>query len=543
MRHFAVIALMVLASAAWGQTRATGDGPEEEASLIETAQVVVDGQTLFRVRGISSFTASRRAEAIAGRIVALARDAGFDPATLRISEGELSTQIFGGPRQMMSVFDADASLEGVRRAVLAESHMAVIREAIVNYRNSRTPAAFRQTALKCGLATLLAAALIFLVCRVSAWTIAGIERRFRERIHGLAIQSLELVRAERIWGIVRTALGMMRTALMLAVVFFYLRYVLGRLPWTRGAAERLDDWIIEPLAYLARGLGREIPDIIFLAVLFLVVKYVLRLLRLLFSALGRGEVRWSGFDPEWADPTFKLVRLLTVAFALVVAFPYIPGSESAAFKGVSLFLGIVFSLGSSSAVANIIAGYVMTYRRAFHEGDVVKIGDSIGMVTQVRLQVTHLRTPKNEEIIVPNSTILGSEVVNYTTLAKSRGLILHTTVGIGYETPWRQVEAMLLMAAERTPGLMKDPKPFVLQRSLGDFAVNYELNVYCDEPPTMVRLYTELHRRILDVFNEYGVQIMTPAYEGDPDQPKIVPRSQWHAAPAQPEGTAGQKKN
>jgi len=183
----------------------------------------------------------------------------------------------------------------------------------------------------------------------------------------------------------------------------------------------------------------------------------------------------------------------------------------------------------------MIAGYTLTYRRAFHEGDMIRIGESVGVVTQTRLQVTHLRTPKNEEIIVPNSTILGTEVTNYSSLAKDRGLILHTTVGIGYETPWRQVEAMLLLAAERTPGLIKDPKPFVLQRSLGDFAVNYEINVYCDEPTAMMRLYTELHRRILDVFNEYGIQIMTPAYEGDPEQPKVVPRDQWHAAPAQQE--------
>jgi small-conductance mechanosensitive channel len=174
----------------------------------------------------------------------------------------------------------------------------------------------------------------------------------------------------------------------------------------------------------------------------------------------------------------------------------------------------------------------MTYRRAFREGDRVKIAGILGDVTRVRLQVTHLRTIKNEEVVVPNSTILGSEVTNYSTLARDRGLILHTTVGIGYETPWRQVEAMLLEAARRTAGLLAEPKPFVLQTALGDFAVTYELNVYCDDPQAMGPLYSELHRNILDVFNEYGVQIMTPAYEGDPEQPKIVPREQWYTKPA-----------
>jgi small-conductance mechanosensitive channel len=175
---------------------------------------------------------------------------------------------------------------------------------------------------------------------------------------------------------------------------------------------------------------------------------------------------------------------------------------------------------------------MMTYRRAFKVGDRVKVLDLIGDVTEIRLQVTHIRSLKNEEIIVPNSQILGSHVINYSRLAKDQGLILHTTVGIGYETPWRQVEAMLLMAAERTPGLMREPPPFVLQKALGDFCVTYEINVHSDRPQESQKLYTALHQNILDIFNEYGVQIMTPAYEGDPEQAKVVPKEKWFEAPA-----------
>ena len=257
-------------------------------------------------------------------------------------------------------------------------------------------------------------------------------------------------------------------------------------------------------------------------------------MRLFFSAIARGSIRLTNFAPEWAWPTYKIARFAIVAFGVIVAYPYIPGSESAAFKGVSLFIGVVFSLGSSSAIANLIAGYLMTYRRAFKVGDRVQIGDMLGDVIETRLQATHLRTLKNEELVVPNSLLLNSQVMNYSSLAAKQGLILHTTVGIGYETPWRQVEAMLLLAAERTSGLLKEPAPFVLQKSLGDFAVNYELNVYCGDPHAMLPLYTALHRHILDVFNEYGVQIMTPAYRDDPEQPKLVPREQWYAAPASP---------
>ncbi|HEU4354991.1 MAG TPA: mechanosensitive ion channel family protein, partial [Actinomycetota bacterium] len=260
--------------------------------------------------------------------------------------------------------------------------------------------------------------------------------------------------------------------------------------------------------------------------------YLLKVVHLFFGAVGRGEVALSGFEPEWADPTYKLLRVAIVALALVVAYPYIPGSGSDAFKGISIFIGIVFSLGSSSTIANVIAGYTMTYRRAFRVGDRVKIGDVLGDVTEMRLQVTHLRTIKNEEVVIPNSSILNNEVVNYSSLAHRLGLILHTQVGIGYETPWRQVEAMLLIAAARTPEIMKDPRPFVRQLSLGDFAVTYEINVYCGDAHAMSQIYTGLHRNILDVFNEHGIQIMTPAYEGDPESPKVVPKDQWFATPA-----------
>jgi small-conductance mechanosensitive channel len=331
-------------------------------------------------------------------------------------------------------------------------------------------------------------------------------------------------------------LRFIRSAAIVVLAFVYLQYVFGRFPQTRAAAQSITGYVIGPLATMWASFVGWIPDLIFLVVLAFVVRIILRLLRRFFEAVEQGRIHLEHFDRDWATPTYKLVRPLVIAFALVVGYPYIPGSGSEAFKGVSLFLGIVFSLGSSSFIANMIAGYSMTYRRAFKLGDVVKVGDVMGVVTTIRLQVTHIRTIKNEDIVVPNSQILNTHVVNYTSLAQSNGLILHTTVGIGYETPWRQVEAMLLEAARRTPGLMTDPPPFVLHLQLGDFCVTYELNVYCSDPLKMRATYTDLHRHILDVFNEYGVQIMTPAYEGDPAVPKVVPKDQWYLAPAQPEG-------
>jgi len=315
----------------------------------------------------------------------------------------------------------------------------------------------------------------------------------------------------------------------------YAQYALIQFPATRAAGIRMLEYILGPLETMGRGFVAIVPDLIILFIIYLIARYGLVLMRLYFEAVERGTLAIDGFDPEWAQPTYKLLRVGVVVFALVVAYPYIPGSGSEAFKGISIFIGVVFSLGSSSAVANIIAGYMMTYRRAFKIGDRVKIGGFTGDVAAVRLQVTHLKTFKNEEVIVPNSSILSAEVINYSTLARTSGLILHTTVGIGYETPWRQVEAMLLEAARRTVGLQKEPVPFVRELSLGDFCVTYELNAYCNDAQAMNALYADMHRNILDVFNEYGVQIMTPAYEGDTAEPKVVPKDKWFAPPAAPE--------
>jgi small-conductance mechanosensitive channel len=303
-------------------------------------------------------------------------------------------------------------------------------------------------------------------------------------------------------------------------------------PRTSFITDALVDNLLNVLSTVWTGLVGYFPKLLFVIVIAIITYYTIRVTMLLLDEVKRGSIELPGFDPDWAEPTYKIFRLAIVAFALIVAYPYIPGSDTDAFRGVSLFMGVVFSLGSSAAISNIIAGYMMTYRRALKVGDRVKIGSVVGDVIETRLQVIHVRSFKNEEIIIPNSQILAAEVLNYSTLAPEHGLILHTEVGIGYETPWRQVEAMLLEAATRTAGLATELQPFVLQKRLGDFAVTYELNVYTREVKAMARQYSALHRNILDVFNEYGVQIMTPAYEGDPPEPKIVKPEHWHLPPA-----------
>jgi small-conductance mechanosensitive channel len=502
---------------------------------IDTAAVVLDGVILMRVRGASSLPPGQRARAIENRLRSVAANPTVAVDSFRAVDGEGMTRILAGQTVIMTVTDADASLEQAGRVELATVHIQRLREAVIDYRAARSPGALRRAAVRGVVGTLIALVTIVALRWFWRWVDGLLTRRYRGRVASVGIQSFEVLRAEQIWRVLQTGLLGFRALIILAIALTYVGFMLALLPWTRGLSQGMLTFALDPLQVMASGLVANIPSLVFLTVLFVSVRLGLRLIRLFFDAVGQGAVTLANFEPEWADPTYKIARIAVVAFALVVAYPYIPGSDTDAFKGVSLFIGVLFSLGSSTAIANIIAGYMLTYRRALKIGDRVKIGETIGDVVETRLQATHLRSFKNEEVIIPNSQILAAEVLNYSSLARDHGLILHTEVGIGYDTPWRQVEAMLFAAAERTEGLSGQARPFILVKRLGDFAVTYELNVYCSNVKAMAKLYTALHRNILDVFNEHGVQIMTPAYEGDPPEPKIVPKDHQYAAPASAE--------
>jgi small-conductance mechanosensitive channel len=518
----------------------TLESPEWEAEMAMTAPVEIDGKALLWVRGTTAFPADQRAARIRERIVALARDASFETSRLRLVESEISTKVMADGQLVLNVFDSDARVQDVRRQVLASAALDRVAQAITDYRQARSRDALLNGVLISLGGTLALALAIALIIWLRYRLDALIARRLQGRISSLSIQSFEIVRAANLARALRGLNHGLALLIIVAAGFAYLDFVLAQFPWTLGIANHLLDLLTGPLAAMGEAVVIALPKLIFLVILYYLVRFILRMARLFFEAVARGSVTLASFEPEWALPTYKIVRVAIFALGLVVAYPYIPGSSSDAFKGITIFLGLVFSLGSSSAVANIIAGYLMTYRRAFKVGDRVRIDDIVGDILEVRLQATHLRTLKNEEVTLPNAKLLEGRVVNYSSLAAKQGLILHTTVGIGYETPWRQVEAMLIAAAELTPGLLREPPPFVMQKSLGDYAVNYELNVYCRDAKAMEQGYSALHRHILDVFNEYGVQIMTPSYEADPEVPKLVPREQWYAAPAVREAEAGQ---
>ena len=491
-----LIGLAILWSTQAAAQDSTARRPADAGIDYPTAPVVIDGTTVFRVRGVTSYPAEQRAADIASRIKAFAANRDMPTDSIRVEETPDASLIVVPGGRLYGILDADAQLLGLTRQLLAvASRERVIRRAVRRLQ-------------------------------------AVVDRRFHARIRDVKIQAVEVVRAEQLWYAIERVIGFTGTLSMFVAVYLYLDYVLLLFPWSRGVGRSLSSMVLGPLATIGNGIVAFIPSLVFLFILALITRFVLRVTGMYFRGVSKGTISLAGIEPEWAPALERITRVMIVAFALVIAYPHIPGSGSEAFKGIGLVIGLMFSLGSPALVSNLVAGMSLAFRRAFKVGDRVKIGDHVGEVTQVRLLTTYLRSPKNEEISIPNSAILNGEVVNYSALARDKGLILHTTVGIGYETPWRQVEAMLLEAARRTSGLLANPKPFVLQRALGDFAVTYEVNAFCDNTQALLVRYSELHRNILDVFNEYGVQIMTPAYEGDTEQPKVVPREQWYAAPA-----------
>jgi small-conductance mechanosensitive channel len=517
------------ASARSAERRTAPESPVE----VPTAPVTVDGVTLFRVRGISSYPAERRAAEIAKRIAEVAADRATPAESLTVQDTPTASIVVAKGQRLFGVLDADAELEGLTRQLVAGAYRDRVAEAITKFRRDREASTLWKDFYRAAIATLGFLLLVELDRRTLRRVRGAVTARYRSKVQDVRFSTVEIVRGDQIWNVLQHAVRIVAVLAALVAAYVYLNYVLVLFPWTRALGRSLTNILVQPLKTLATGFLAFIPDFVFLIILAVITRWVLRLVRLYFARVAEGETEVRGFDADWAKPTERIVRFVIVAMALVIAYPYIPGSDSEAFKGIGVVVGLMFSLGSASIIGNLVAGLGIAFRRAFRVGDRVRIGDTVGEVTQVELLTTYLRSPKNEQIVIPNSLILNNEVVNYSALVRSgAGLIVHTNVGIGYETPWRQVEAMLIQAARRTPGIRAEPEPFVLQRSLGDFAVNYEINAYTDEPRRILATYSDLHRNILDVFNEYGVQIMTPAYEGDPEQPKLVPRDQWFMSPA-----------
>lgn len=472
------------------------------------------GDTLFMIftrTGVLS--AAERATAISGRISLLAKAGTYYPDSLQLLENESGLTIsYQKDITIMTVTEFDALWYNKSPGELAGEYMEQIKKAVSGEREKNSLGNWLK---RIGLALLVIGGVALLIKLIGFLfrLISKIIEKYRSRLlKGVSFGRITLMRPEHQERFIDRLLRLLRMVVTILTLYLSLPLLFNLFPETSGWAGTLLNWIVTPAKAILHNIVDFLPDLVTILMIYFFTSYIVKGLNFLTKEVEVGNMTIAGFHRDFARPTFNILRFVLYAFMLVIIFPYLPGSSSPAFQGVSVFLGLLISLGSTSAINNIIAGLVITYMRPFKIGDRVQIGDTIGDVMEKSMLVIRIRTIKNEDITVPNSTVLSSNTVNFSANEKVPGLVLHTTVTIGYDAPWKKVHKALTDAALRTSNILKLPAPFVLQTSLDDFYVSYQLNAYTDDANTMAVTYSELHQNIQDTFFEAGIEIMSPHY-------------------------------
>ncbi len=499
---------------------------EQKKAQIESLRLTASGfpiigffdDTLFHVYSRSgSLKAIDRADVISKRIHKLSDVFGFNPDSLKLAEAENTTDIVFNDRIIMSVSEDDAIWNNTSRRALAQRNLQIIADEVMKYKEQTS---FLVIAKMVGLAILvliLISILIFYINKFFNWTALAIQQQEGKYLKGFKIKNYTLFDAKRQVNALITSNTILKWLIILLFTYITLPILFGIFPWTQNFAETLFGYILNPVKKILTGLWFYLPNLITIVVIIIVFRYVFRGLNFLKLEIEKGHLQLAGFYADWANPTHQIAKVLLFAFMIVVIFPYLPGSDSPVFQGVSVFLGFLFTFGSAGSLSNIVAGLVLTYMRLFKIGDRVKVGDVLGDVLEKSLLVTRIRTTKNEIISIPNSTIMNSHTINYSSDAPEKGLIIYTTVTIGYDVPWRDMHEVLIEAATRTELVLPEPKPFVLQTSLEDFYVAYQINAYIRESNKQAVIYSNLHQNIQDVCNEKGIEILSPHYRAARD--------------------------
>ena len=508
-----IVVLMTPASL-WGET-----GPPSRVisqpppSSPPGAPVVIGDDTVFAIYDkLGPFTPQERAQAITQRLARLVKDPSLGAYPVTVTDHELTSELVHGEMVLMTVTERDAQPTGRPRQELAKEYAGKIQTVLAKSREQITLRALMIDASLAFLDTAILVVLLVLFHKLFPKLYARIEAWRGTVIHPIKIQRVELLSTDQIAAALTGVAKTVRIVAVLILLYVYLTTVLGIFPWTRGISAVLLGAVLSTLRTIGQAFATYIPDVVSIAIIVVVTRFVIKLISLFFAGIRRGAITFAGFHRDWAEPTYKIVRFLVIVFAAIACFPYVPGSQSEGFRGISVFLGLLISLGSAAAIGNVIAGIVLTYMRPFHVGDRVRIADTTGDVMEKTLLVTRVRTIKNVDITIPNAMVLSSHLVNFSSCARQQGLILHTSVTIGYDAPWRKVHELLIAAARATTHILAKPEPFVLQTNLNDFYVTYEINAYTDQPNLMATIYAELHQNIQDKFNEAGVEIMSPHY-------------------------------
>ncbi len=419
----------------------------------------------------------------------------------------------------------------------AEAIKAQLDDAFAAYVLTHSREFILRAGTKAGAATL-----VFLVALVALMRLSRLILRKMPGPEHPRMRELKAVESFHIGpyaaSAARGAIGLTFLTLELFAVYLWVTFVLGIFPYTKPWSDAAAGFLLDMLMDLLLGAIGGIPGLLTVVVIFWLTRVFVRILHTFFDAVRDQTVDVAWLQPETSDATRRLVVAITWIFAITVAYPYIPGSGSAAFKGVSVFVGLMVSLGSAGLINQVMSGLVVVYSKAFKPGELIRVHEVEGAVSEIGVLSTKVITKKLEEITIPNAVLVNTMTKNYSSVSAERGVVMTTSVTIGYDTPWRQVQAMLLLAAERTPGLRHSARSFVRQTALSDFYAEYALNVHLDDPHSKIETLSELHANIQDTFNEFGVQIMSPHFETQPDKPVVTPKGNWFDSPAkrEPEG-------
>jgi len=495
------------------------------ATFGDAVKVTLFGKTIFSIwGGLGDFSPEDRAVRLGERLESLAGNPAVVPDSIRVVDGNELTTLQLGDVIVMTVTDADADAQLMSRTSASLEYLRVIQEEIDRHREQLTLKGLTSSAIK----ALVALLLMMLTLRSLRWVSAWLARRTapirRQLVRPVRVGTVELVSRDQVASIGGALGKLARWSVGLVVVYLFLTYIFGLFPWTQSWSEGLLAYALAPLQRLGALILAGAPKALAIAIIIVLIRWLIGVSNFIFERVEKGEITLGRFHPELAEPTRKIAKFLLVILAIMLIYGYTPIADSPVFQGLTLFLGILFSLGSSSAISNVVAGTVLTYTRAFRIGDRVKVGDTFGDVVEKSFLTTRIRTPKNEDVSVPNSTVLAGHIVNYSVMAREgSGIILHTTVTIGYDVPWPRVHELLIQAAIETDGMEPEPAPFVLQTSLGDFSVAYQLNAYTVQVKRMAMLYSMLHQNIQTQFAMADIEILSPTYHARRAAPSTVP--------------------
>ena len=523
-----------------GATAGPGIAAQEEVvaqiPVRDAMPVKVANRTIILLRGpILGYSAKERAARTMDRIKQVL-DTEESPA-VSTEEHEDGTRVLLGGQHAFIVTKIDVDpLAGETTKNVAREAARRLQEAISAYREQGSLRFLGMAALFTMLATLVYGTVLWLIIRANRWAGTRLSAAAATGSRKIHIGGVNILYASHVILLSRRIFTFITWVVAALLGSGWLTYVLSQFPYTRPWGEHIEGNLLEMIRDVGISIVDALPGLLFAVVIFVFAWQIIRLTSVFFDRVEKGRLDVGWIDSETVKPTRRIFNLVIWIFALAMAYPYLPGAHTEAFKGLSLLLGLMVSLGSSSMLGQAFSGLILMYNRAFRRGDYVRIGDSEGTVMELGMFTTRIQTGLGEEIVLPNSGIMAGTIKNYSRTVAGSGFIVDTVVTIGYSVPWRQVQAMLEEAAQRTLTISRTPLPLVRQTALSDFYVEYRLIAHtpAETPAKRVEVLSELHGHIQDVFNEHGVQIMSPHYMMDSKEPQVVPRNQWYAAPARP---------